>query len=240
MVTKEKIIKATYYQFISIIVIVILTVTVNKHFKYLLGLVFLNMSILFFQYISVCQRNGVDTERAVIRALKPKKCKKREDISEQQKDILDGSSIMDTNLSLKESTQRAGMSDLAATRRGFEKFIVQYVIPVSSSSMDDSIDSMDMTTHDLVKNILKHGFISYDRKKIEHRRVMYELLRKVFGERGIVVHPECMVYCYVNKERMESWGDPVLAYLFMVCCAVRDNNEWFDRKGMRFLDELLT
>ncbi|ELQ76315.1 hypothetical protein THOM_0691 [Trachipleistophora hominis] len=240
MVTREKIIKSTYYQFILIIIIIVLTITINKYFKYLLGLVFLNMSILFFQFIGACQRNEADRDVPRKKIERPRRITKKQNEKVQQKEIADDNSINDINLSLKESTQRAGIPDLPVMRRGFEKFIVQYVIPVSKSNVDDSIDSTDVSNYDIVDNLVKHGFISYDRKKPEHRRVMYVMLRRVFGERGIVVHPECMVYCYVNKERMESWGDPVLAYLFMVCCAVRDGNEWFDKKGMHFLDELLT
>lgn len=140
-------------------------------------------------------------------------------------------------MNLKESIQRAGISDLLSMRKKFEKFIIKNVL--TDSNFNDSIDSIDMSTHDLLQKIIKHGFISYDRKSTEHRKFIYNALRRVFGEKGIVVEKNTMVYCYINKDKIESWGDPVLAYLFMICCAVKDGNEWFDIRGMNFLNDLL-
>lgn len=60
MFTKEKIIRATYFQLLLILALVMLTITISKYFKYLLGVVFLNMAALFFKFISLNSKRNDD------------------------------------------------------------------------------------------------------------------------------------------------------------------------------------
>lgn len=235
MLHKEQILKAAFSQMILAVVIVFLTLTVSKYFKYFIGVVFLNLTVLFFKFISL--HGERDRKSGVMKtAMHPFEVDRKESRKRPEKSTI---SMARADLSLKESTLRAGISDLTETKKGFEQFIVKHIVPLSDHGINDSVDSLDTSSNDLLRNIARRGFSSYDKNSADHRRVMYHLLRKVFGERDIVVEHDCMVYCYVNREFLKTWGDPVLAYLFMICCAVKNGNEWFDKKDMHFIDGLL-